>query len=269
MNKNIDSLLGAFYSGTAPTPEEEEEERRIKEEQTMRIRELQEREKINKKLSLDNALKSIKQYMDVSRRGDITIASMLNYAGRTLTDSRTGKITNVPSKDIIKEKSCNNGRIILLILFWKYLDNYFYNNKYYLTDKSNVFTDNKIIGYIKNIQLINRRDNTEELLNDNIAIVQHILQMASESNCDITSIRIPKRGGGFELSYIVPKGEFENLIYDTRLDLTRGERYKLKCLRLASEGEHMCKAPFGFGGKTKRKRRQRKSRKLRKSRRRR
>ena len=52
MNKNIDSLLGAFYSGTAPTPEEEEEERRIKEEQTMRIRELQEREKINKKPDL-------------------------------------------------------------------------------------------------------------------------------------------------------------------------------------------------------------------------
>jgi DNA-binding MltR family transcriptional regulator len=268
MNKNTQSLLQAFYSGRAPTPEEEEEERRIKEEQTMYIRELQEREKEEKKLSLDNALKSIKQ-MDVTRRGDITIASMLNYAGKTLKDPRTGKITNVPGKDIIKEKSCNNGIIILLILFWKDLDNYFYNNEYYLPYNSNVFTDNKIIGYIKNIQLINRRDNTEQLLNDNIDIVQHILQMASELNCDITSIRIPKRDGGFELSYIVPKGEFENLIYDTRLDLTRGERYKLKCLRLASEGEHMCKAPFGFGGKTKRKRRQQKSRKLRKSRRRR
>jgi len=269
MNKNKEALLRAFYSGRAPTPEEEEEDRRIKEEQIMQIRELQEIEKKEKKLSLDNALKSIKKNIDVTRRGDITMASMLNYAGRTLTDPRTGKITNVPGKDVIKEKSCNNGRIILLILFWKDLDNYFYDNEYYIPEKSNVFTDNEIIGYIKSIQLINRRDNTEQLINDNISIVQNILQMASESNCDITSTRIPKRGGGFELSYIVPKGEFENLIYDPRLDLTKGERYKLKCLRLASEGEHMCKAPFGFGGKTKRKRKQRKSRKLRKSRRRR
>lgn len=165
------------------------------------------------------------------------------------------------SRDDKKEGVCWNGRIFLSILYWKNFDEYIVMN-----EDNSLFL--KFSSKMKKFECTIQRDEEffNYLLDKYINIVQFILQVAIELNCDITTYRGPVNR---KLYYIVPKGRFENLINNVNLNLTRGEKIKLKCLRLASEGIHKCKTQFGFGGKTRRKRQSRKIRKLRKSRRRR